>query len=122
MVKLNEGGKYLKTAEVNTGEFLEFLSEGEWIENTRYKYPDGNPRVDFIVKIKHNEEEKSFRVNKTNRDILIQAWGVETQDWVGKKAKIEIETVLAGGKRMKTILLHPENLKQNPVDGPAWDD
>lgn len=123
MVKLNEGGAYLKTAEAKDGEVVEFLNEGEWIENSRYTYPDGNPRMDFVCQVRHNNEEKKMRVNKTNRDVLVAAWGIETKDWVNKKAKIELETALIAGKRQKMILLHPEGVEVNPVDDSiAWDE
>ena len=116
MVKLSEGGDYLKSQDAKTGERVTFKDEGKWEENTRYKYPDGNPRVDFICKVMYNNEEKRLRVNKTNRDALVAAWGAETQEWVGKTAHLEVVRALVSGKMMNTILLHPENDSGKPVN------
>ena len=112
MVKLGGDGNYLKTENVNSGDKVEFLSEGEWVESTRFKYSDGNQRVDFFCKVNHisreGKEEKDFRINKTNRDILIKAWGNETSEWIGRKAGLEVENIMVAGKRSKTIFLSPQ--------------
>jgi len=98
-------GNYLKTAEVKDGDVITFKNDGEWIENTRYNYPDGNPKVDFVIKVELNGEEKSMRLNKTNRDIVISAYGNDTGKWIDKTAKITKEKCLVAGKKMDCIIL-----------------
>jgi len=109
---------YVKTAEVKDGDTIIFRNEGEWIENTTYKYPDGNPKVDFVVKVELNGEEKSMRLNKTNRDIVINAYGNNTSKWIGKSAKITKEKVLVAGKKMDCIILEVENSSQETDELP----
>jgi hypothetical protein len=121
MVKLSSGGNYIKGADVKHGDTIKFLDEGEWSENTRYKYPDGNNKWDFTCKVEHNGEEKKLRINSTNKKALIAAWGDETKEWIGKTARMSVETALIGGERKKTILLDPEGAK--PAIGDiAWDE
>jgi hypothetical protein len=103
MVKLT--GNYLKVSECRTGQIIKFKDEGCWVENTKYKYPDGNPKNDFVIKIEWEETEKSMRLNKTNRDALIAVFGIDTADWVGKEAKIYVEKMLIAGERKDCILL-----------------
>jgi len=99
------GGNYLKTQEVKSGEIVTFKNEGEWIESTKWKYDDGNPKVDFVIKVDWKGEDKLMRLNKGNRDILKEEYGDETADWIGKSATITIEKVMVGGKKMDTIVL-----------------
>lgn len=108
MVMLGSGN-YVKTAEVKNGDVITFKTEGEWIENTKYTYPDGNAKVDFVIKVELNGEEKSMRLNKTNRDIVISAYGNDTSKWIGKNAKITKEKMLVAGKKMDCIILEVEN-------------
>jgi hypothetical protein len=46
-----------------------------------------------------------MRLNKTNREAMIEAYGDETAEWLGKSATISIEKVMVGGKKMDTIVL-----------------
>jgi hypothetical protein len=100
-------GNYLKTADANNGDKITFINAGDWIESTMYKYDDGNPKVDFVIKIMFKDEEKVMRLNKTNRDTLIQAFGNNTEMWIGKSALVIKEKVLVGGKKMDCITLEP---------------
>lgn len=122
MVKLGNGGNFVKGDDVKVGDKVTFKNEGEWQENQRYKYSDGNPRWDFICQVDHNGEEKNMRINATNKKILISAWGNETADWVGKSAKMSVETVLVAGERRKTIVLEPEGADVKAPEDIAWDE
>ena len=109
-------GNYLKTAEVVNGTLITFKDEGNWVESTKYKYPDGNNRVDFVIKVEVNGEEKSMRLNKTNREIVIAAYGNDTGKWIGKTAKITKEKMLVAGKKRDCILLEIEGVVHEPEE------
>jgi len=111
-------GNFVRTAEVSSGETIVFKDEGSWVENTLYKYPDGNPKMDFIVKVELNGEERSMRLNKTNRDIIIAAYGNETKDWIGKTATITKEKMLVAGKRVDAIILEIEGSSVEEIETP----
>jgi hypothetical protein len=112
MVMLNSGGKWIKVAEVNNGDILTFKDEGSWQENTKYKYPDGNPKMDFVIGVDHNGEEKQMRLNGTNRNTLSAVYGKDTAKWVGKTAIVSKMTALVGGKQVEVILLEVEGIDQ----------
>lgn len=99
------GGSYLKTSEVDNGDIITFKDEGTWVESTRFTYQDGNKKVDFVIKVEVKGEEKSMRLNKTNREIVIAAYGNNTSKWIGKTARITKEKVLVAGKKHDCILL-----------------
>jgi len=98
-------GNYLKTEDANPGDVIRFVDEGEWIESNRWKYDDGTPKVDFVIGIEIRGENKKMRLNKTNRDAMIEVYGNNTADWIGKTAVITKEKVMVAGKRMDTIIL-----------------
>lgn len=102
------GGNYLKAGDLQGGETIEFLNEGEWISNTKFKHPDGNPKTDLVFLVRLGSEERDFRCNKTNRENLKSAWGRDTKLWIGKKAYVSVENILVNGKKEKTIFLTPE--------------
>jgi len=105
MVMLNSGGDWIKTAEVKAGDRIVFKTEGEWRENNKYKYPDGNPKMDFVIEVEHDGTNKQMRLNGTNRTTMSEAYGKDTSKWVGKSATIQKMTALVAGKKMDVIVL-----------------
>ena len=112
------GSNYLKTAEVKNGDIVTFKDEGSWIESTKFKYSDGNPKVDFVIKVSVNSEEKSMRLNKTNREIVIAAYGNDTSKWIDKTARITKEKVLVAGKKHDCILLEIDGMQESMEEAP----
>lgn len=100
-----ENTNYLKVADVQGGETITFLTEGEWVKSAKFTYDDGTPKQDFVIKIQILDVEKSMRLNKTNREILVAAYGKETSEWIGRNAKVTKEKVMIGGKKMDMIIL-----------------
>lgn len=117
MVMLGSGN-YLKTADTEGGDIVTFKNEGEWIESNMYKYPDGNPKVDFVIKIDFKGDEKLMRLNKTNRDILVGTYGKDTAEWVGKTARITKEKVMVAGEKKDCIVLEAEGAEISPEEIP----
>ena len=106
-------GSWLKGDDITAGDKIKFVDGGKWVENAKYKYPDGNPKQDFICRVLHNDKEKDFRINKTNRDALVKSLGNDTEKWIGKDVQVTSETALVSGKRTKVILIVAEET--------AWD-
>ena len=105
MVMLNDGGKWLKTADTQNGEKIVFIDEGSWQESQKFTYKDGNKKMDFVIGITHNLENKQMRLNGGNRAVLTEAYGKDTSKWVGKSATIQKMTALVAGKKMDVIVL-----------------
>lgn len=123
-MKLSESGaKWLSAKNCTEGSIVEFLDEGVWKDSTRFTYDDGNPVRQLVFKVKHENEEKQLTIIKPSRVALVEAWGDDTLEWVGKKATIKLALNTQGGK---SIILQPfgevktkevENL-QKQMDNP----
>ena len=117
-MKMNQAGPTLGTKSVEKGEVVEIMNEGEYRENTKYTYEDGTPKKDCIFKVKYQGEEKEMRFNKSTQVNLIEAFGDETKEWIGKKAKIMILPTPKGDNKM--IVLDPIT-KEEPAEI-SWDE
>ena len=56
-----------------------------------------------------NADTKKMRINNLSLSKLIQAWGDETEKWVGKAAKVKVMETFAFGKEIKYVVLTPES-------------
>jgi len=96
---------FIKADEVKTGDILEIRSEGEWVQSKTYKYDDGSPKQQFIIKVGCESVERDMTLNSTNRQTLIAAWGKDTAEWVGKSATVEIVKMSVQGQLKNVIIL-----------------
>ncbi len=104
---LTTSKNWLKTENIKSGDLITILNEGEVIPSARFTYESGEPRKDFVIKIKHNDQECDFRVNATNKKILIKAFGNDTAQWVNKQCKVDSAPIMVSGKMLKTIMISP---------------
>ncbi len=104
-MKLSESGaKWLSAKNCTEGSIVEFLDEGVWKDSTRFTYDDGNPVRQLVFKVKHEDEEKQLTIIKPSRVAMIEAFGDDTLEWVGKKATIKLALNTQSGK---SIILQP---------------
>lgn len=74
--------------EVFHKDVLTLASEGEWKESTKFKKEDGTPATQFEINLKlSNEDLRSTVISYGNVKLLVQAFGDETKNWVGKKVR-----------------------------------
>lgn len=106
-MKLTTAKNWFKTENVKQGDLITFLDEGQFVPSAKYTYENGEPRKDFILKVKHNDQECDMRLNATNKKVLIKSFGDDTADWVGKSCKVDTAPIMVSGKMMKTIILSP---------------
>jgi hypothetical protein len=66
--------------------------------------------------------DKMLVVNKTNRDILTEAYGNDTDQWLDKSVVIGIVLVMFEGKRTPSILLTPHGINQSQINDNALPD
>ena len=104
-MRLDENsGVWLSAKTAKDGDIVKFLDTGRWVESKRFTYEDGNPVRQLVFKVMHNNEEKQLTLIKASRTNLMDAWGAETDDWIGKKAIINLALNTQGGK---SIVLKP---------------
>ncbi len=122
MVKVYTGGSFLKALPEVKGKALTIKNEGKYVES-KYAYPDGNPKTDFIFEIVVEGEEKKLRMNKASQVAMIEAFGDESSEWIGQRARIIIMPTPNGENKM--IVLDPITEVQPQTKSPeqaAWDE
>lgn len=111
-------GKYVSAKTAKTGESVRILDEGSIQENTKYKYDDGSPRMDYIFTVEYNGEKSLLRMNKASRTACVEAWGKDTVLWVDKIAHLFVMPTPNGGEKMiilqPVIPVNPSNVRYEP--------
>ena len=99
------GMKFLKPKDYQTGDTIKFLDEGTWSES-QFTYDDGNPKKVLQFRVEDsNGDERLFNLNKINREFLIDNWGYETKDWIGKTATLNVKIAEVAGREREVIRL-----------------
>ena len=101
-------GNFLKAEDCKGGEICEFLDAGEMEEITS---PEGKTKevrnFQILYNVGKDEQEKTFTPNKSNGNILIEAFGEETEKWTGKQFRITLQRVRVFGKLKPSIVVEP---------------
>lgn len=97
-------GNFLKAEDCKGGEICELLDEGSVEE---IKTSEGKIKSVLNFQIKVDGKEKIFTPNRTNGNIMVDAWGKESDKWVGKKFKITLVKVSVFGKIKNSIVIEP---------------
>ncbi|MBA7553910.1 hypothetical protein ES705_46514 [subsurface metagenome] len=97
-------GNFLKAEDCKGGEVCKILDEGEITELTN---PEGKVKTVMNFQIKIGDQEKTFTPNKTNGNVLVEAFGEETGNWIGKEFKIALAKVSVFGKVKNSIVVEP---------------
>ena len=105
--KVSEGGDFLKAKFVQEHKITELqIVDKESFQHVTFEGKDGKPdqqKIQCDVTYKNQGKEDPFKwtMNNKSRNILIVAWGDETNNWVDKKIPISI----AGDGEMTHILV-----------------
>ena len=101
-------GNFLKAEDLKGGEICEIMAIGEVSEiNT----PEGRVKSVLNYEVRIGEHTKTFTPNMTNGNIMLEAWGEDDEKWVGKKFQIELLDTIVFGKKKKTIVIKPIDVK-----------
>ena len=99
-------GNFLKAEDCKGGEICELLDFGSMEEITT---PEGKAKAVLNFQIRFDVEgaksEKTFTPNKSNGNAMVEAWGDDTDAWVGKRFKINLAKVRVFGKIKDSIVV-----------------
>ncbi len=107
--KESVGGEWVRASELENGTKIEILSEATTIGG------EFGDRDVCKVKVAGFDEEKNVNLNKTTLNGFIDAFGDESEKWIGKTVTAQVEKALIGGKRVTILYMIPEGceLKEN---------
>ena len=98
------GGKNAKT-----GDIIKILTEAKWIE----KEFDGDKYQKLSCDIEVNGMRKTYDMNKSAQTSLEEAFGDDTKEWIGHKARVMVAPTPKGDSKM--ILLEAiVDMDENP--------
>lgn len=91
MVKLEERkSEYLSGNNSKTGEIVTILDSGTAVKG---QWGDG-----YKFQVERNKEKLSYTPNSTAMEVFKTAWGLETDQWIGKQFKCIVEEATKLGK------------------------
>lgn len=99
----------MKASDFETSNYLNAKSAGQFNGKTLTIYEVKSEQVRDIRKMVIGFEgvEKTLIVNKTNRVILSDAFGDETNDWINRTVVLRLVTVMFEGEKTLSITLEP---------------
>jgi hypothetical protein len=93
-----EGKSY--EADIKDGDLVKILTEGETAQ--------GEFGEQFVVKIETRNGEKNLALNQTSVNNLVDAFGEDSANFVGKTAKVWVIKAMVSGKLQNVAYLaHP---------------
>ena len=105
-----DAGGWLKPDEAKTGEIWEIL---EATEGEKEDF-NGKPKMVVTLSLKNEGEDvRRVDLNSTSKNNVIDSYGLETNEWIGKSIRTEIVNQKVG-KNFKDVLYltHPsKNIK-----------
>lgn len=104
-------GAWAKANEIKSGTPVKLIteatiSEGEYGSQTVAK-----------ARFKGGTEAINLRINKPTINGLIDAFGKDSKDWIGKVMTAQTEKAIVGGKRVTILYLIPEGFELREDDG-----
>jgi hypothetical protein len=112
-------GKFLSNEDVSTGDIVTFVDAGKEFEEDD-KFKPGKKRLKFEIGVSlDNGDEKVVSLNNTSKANLMDVYGANSDEWVGKTARVEVITQKVGDSFKDVVYLtHPtRNVKGDIITG-----
>lgn len=93
---------WLKPEEVQPESVLKFLNAGENSEIPQGEGKEPTPTFEIGVSLPNGDIRK-WTMNKTSQRAVAQAYGTDTNNWVGKSVSVFISTQNVSGKMKQVI-------------------
>lgn len=109
-------GNWVKGSEVVSGTKCKLTSETVPSESVY----EGKTIKNNVAKIRfqgEDSESKNVNVNRPSINALVDAFGEDSKDWIGKYLTAQTEKMLVGGKRVTALYLIPEGYEMKEDEG-----
>ena len=108
MPNISKLSRYLKAANVKDGDTIKFMDAGSIVE----KESQGKTRQALEMNVIYKGDTKIYSPNMQSQGLLAEKWGDETEEWVGKEAKLYVMPTPNG--KDKTIIAKPAEKTVDP--------
>lgn len=119
MIYETGGGNWITGKNVNSGDKIKIVSECTK-QDSKFKDTEGNYKTENIakVRVKGAEESKSMRLNWASIYGLMDAYGNDSKEWIGKILTVKTVDAMVGDKMRTIVYLVPDGyeLKKNDED------
>lgn len=103
--KTGGGGAWVDKASLKSGQKAKIVSETEPQE--------GQWGTQDVCKVRFQGQDDSVNVNLNQATInaLVEAFGEDSKEWIGKTLTVQVENSVISGKRVKILYLIPEGFE-----------
>jgi len=107
MPNLSMSGDRIVKGELQEGEIVKFANAGDYVEIDFSQAQDGSKvqRVFQILLEKADGSIKTLNLNKSSQKSLKPVYGANTDDWVGKQARVTYVKMSSFGKIQDVMVL-----------------
>lgn len=111
-------GSWVKGSDVKSGIKAKLVSETVRTES-QFKNEDGTAKLQDVAKIRFEDKDEimNIAINRATLNGLIDAYGTESKNWIGKYLTTQTEKMVVGGKRVTALYLVPEGYEVREDDG-----
>ena len=101
-------GEWLKASEVVSGTLVTLAPEAK---ESPSSFDETKTQTVAKVKIKGFPELKNVRINLTSVNALVEAFGEDSKNWIGKVLTAQTEKAVVAGKRVTILYFVPEGFE-----------
>jgi len=105
-------GTWIKGSDVKSGVKAKLLAE-TMPRESQFKNEDGTPKMQDVSKIKFQDKDDTYNValNRATIDGLVEAFGGESRNWVGKVLTAQTEKMIVAGRSVRALYLVPDGFE-----------
>jgi hypothetical protein len=110
------GGSWAKAADLKDGTRAKILDECTRVES-QFKDDKGNVQMRDVCKVKfEGVGELNTNLNRATIRALVEAFGKDSKEWIGKVLKVHTERTTVAGRRVTALYLVPEGYEVGEDD------
>lgn len=102
-MKLTIQSSFVKIGEdVKNEDLIKFLTEGEEKMSEKFK------KENVVIGVLTRNGQKLLTLNNSSKKNMMSAYGDDTEDWIGKEARVNIVRQMVGSELKNVLILtHP---------------
>ena len=99
---------------IKNGDIVKLLDEGKY--ETKEIGGERKKLLKFDMELADGSG-KIYTMNKTTQQNLIEAWGQDSKEWIGKELKAWVKQQMSFGKEIDVLILTPKDWEKSTMEG-----